>query len=239
MNATLERTTDIAVVRAPRAGAEAATPVVRSLLEQLRILAVDPVVRALVIHDPSALVADADDLDWEIASLCTAIANLGCASIALIDGDCLGRSFEVALAADIRLARDGAMLGFHDQLIDAPTPGSTLRLRRFGGEHTAFHMILTGDSIDAGEAQRLGLVSRVVRRESLFDEGLAVAEQIALCAPLAVRAVKELADRGLDHSLQHGMAMETDYYMSLQASHDRLEGIQAFVDKRPPVFQGY
>ena len=239
MNATLERTGNIAVVRAPRAGAEADTPADRSLLEQLQSLATDPVVRSLVIHDPAALVANTDDLDWEIASLCTAIANLGCATIALIDGDCLGRSFEVALAADIRLAGEGAMLGFHDKLIGATAPGSTLRLRRFGGEHTAFHMILTGDQIDAGQAQRLGLVSRVVRRESLFDEGLAVAEQIALYAPLAVKAVKELADRGLDQSLQQGLAMETDYYMSLQASHDRLEGIQAFIDKRSPVFLGY
>jgi E-phenylitaconyl-CoA hydratase len=157
--------------------------------------------------------------------------------IAAINGYAVGGGMELALACDIRLCADNASFGLTEVKIGSiPGGGGTQRLTRAIGMSDAMLMLLSGDRIDAAEAHRIGLVSRVYSRDKLMEEATALARRICDNAPLAVRAVKRVAYQGLDVPLPHGLAMERQVFGLLYSSADRIEGRKAFTEKRKPVY---
>lgn len=160
-------------------------------------------------------------------------------TICAINGLAVGGGLELAMACDIRVAVDTARLGLTEVRVGSiPGSGGTQRLPRLVGMSNALHMLMTGVLIDAAEALRIGLVSRVVPAAELKDETMKIARQIAANAPLAVRAVKRLAYAGEDIGLERAMELEHAYFGLLRETSDRNEGRKAFAEKRPPVFTG-
>jgi enoyl-CoA hydratase/carnithine racemase len=119
-----------------------------------------------------------------------------------------------------------------------PGGGGTQRLPRLIGPGRAKDLILTGRRVNAAEAFAIGLVQRLAPEGRLLDLSLALAEQIAENAPVAVAAAKRAIDRGLDLDLEAALALELDEYEAVLRSEDRLEGLRAFAEKRPPVWKG-
>lgn len=159
--------------------------------------------------------------------------------IAAVNGLAIGGGMELALACDIRLAATSARFGLTEAKIGSiPGAGGTQRLPRLIGGSDAMLMLLTGDLIDAGEALRIGLVSRVAPLSELMPAARAIAARIAANAPLSVRAIKRLVRRGADMPLDAAMDMERFVFGLLRDTGDRLEGRRAFQEKRPPNFRG-
>jgi E-phenylitaconyl-CoA hydratase len=160
--------------------------------------------------------------------------------ICAINGLALGGGLEMALACDIRVAATDASFGLTEVRIGSiPGAGGTQRLPRIVGMTNAMLMLLTADRIDAAEALRIGLVSRVVAPEALMDEARGIAQRIARNAPLAVRAVKSLARRGMDMPLAEAIHEERLVWGVLRDTRDRIEGRVAFAQKRAPNYQGH
>jgi enoyl-CoA hydratase len=167
------------------------------------------------------------------------IANLTKPVIAAINGYALGGGCEMALACDIRIAVEDAKLGLTEVSRGMiPGSGGTQRLSRVVGLGKALELILTGGVIDAHEAHRIGLVSRVVPRDQLMSTAEQYAEAIATKAPLAVVFAKEAVRKGFDMSLEDGLRLETDLSALLRTTEDIKEGARAFVEKRPPKWKG-
>ena len=169
------------------------------------------------------------------------LANLqtGKPVIAAINGFALGGGLELALQCDIRIASNSALFGLPEVGIGSiPGAGGTQRLIRAIGQSDAMLMLLTGSRIDAIEALRIGLVSRVVAAADLQELAQALARQIAGNAPLAVSAVKRLATMGRELNLPAGLELEQQAFGVLRDSEDRLEGRRAFSEKRKPAFKG-
>ena len=120
----------------------------------------------------------------------------------------------------------------------APGIGGSQRLTRFVGKSKAMEMILTGRMMDAAEAERSGLVSRVVAPDTLLEEAMAAARKIAASAPLAVMMNKEMVNAAYETTLSQGVKLERRLFHSLFALDDQKEGMGAFVDKRKPDFRG-
>jgi len=159
--------------------------------------------------------------------------------IAAINGYALGGGLELALLCDIRIAASNATFGLPEVCIGSlPGAGGTQRLVRNVGASDAMLMLLSGERIDAAEALRIGLVSRVVAPEALAETARSMALKIAANAPLAVVAVKRLATMGRELPLAAALELEQQAFGILRDTNDRLEGRQAFADKRKPVFQG-
>lgn len=159
--------------------------------------------------------------------------------VAAVHGYCLGGGLEIALACDIRIASDDARFALPEVSRGTlPGAGGTQRLSRIVGMGRAMDMILTANRIDAAEAYRIGLVSRVCAREALREEAARVAETIADHAPVAVRHAKEAVAKGLDLSLADGLTLELDLATLLLTTEDRLEAGRAFREKRKPKFEG-
>jgi E-phenylitaconyl-CoA hydratase len=160
-------------------------------------------------------------------------------TVAAINGHCLAGGLEIALACDLRIAAEQATFGLPEVTRGIiPGAGGTQRLPRLVGPERALDLILTGRRIDAREAERIGLVSRVVRFDQLRDEALALASQIAENGPLAVRAAKAAVWRGLDLPLQEGLRLEQLLAEPVRQSEDAQEGPRAFLEKRKPEFKG-
>lgn len=159
--------------------------------------------------------------------------------ICAINGYALAGGLELALACDIRIASDNARFGLTEVRIGSiPGAGGTQRLPRVVGSSNAMMMMLTGEQIDAAEALRIGLISRVVPREALREEADQIARKIAANAPLCVRAVKKLVVQGQGMPLDAAIDMERYAWGVLRDTEDRIEGRRAFQEKRSPVFQG-
>ena len=159
--------------------------------------------------------------------------------IAAIRGIALGGGLELALACDIRIAGDDALLGLTEvNLAIIPGGGGTQRLPRLVGRGKALEMILTGQRIDAAEALRIGLVERVVPAAEVMEAARALARELAGRAPVAMRYAKEAVVKGLGMSLDDGLRLEGDLSTLLRTTEDRLEGARAFLEKRKPNWQG-
>ncbi|HEY8437351.1 MAG TPA: enoyl-CoA hydratase-related protein [Candidatus Limnocylindrales bacterium] len=167
------------------------------------------------------------------------LANLPMPTIAAIEGDALGGGLEVALCCDLRVASEQAKLGLPEvHLAVTPSTGGTQRLPRIVGIARAKELLLTGRIIDAAEAHRIGLVNEVVASGQAVGRARAIGAEIAERGPLAVRAVKALADGAFDRSLADGHADEVDTSVRIFATDDLLEGARSFVEKRPPTYHG-
>jgi enoyl-CoA hydratase len=167
------------------------------------------------------------------------LADLPMATIAAIEGNALGGGLELALACDIRVASERAKLGLPEvRLAVTPGAGGTQRLPRLVGVGWAKALTLTGRIIDAHEAERIGLVSRVVAAGQASTAADEVAAEIAERGPLAVREAKRLIDMSVDVAIDAGLAAEIEASQRVFSSEDMLEGARAFFEKRPPSYRG-
>ncbi|MCX7742200.1 MAG: enoyl-CoA hydratase [Tepidimonas sp.] len=159
--------------------------------------------------------------------------------IAAVAGYALGGGCEVAMMCDIVIAADNARFGQPEVKIGViPGAGGTQRLPRAIGKAKAMDLVLTGRMIDAAEAERAGLVSRVVPLDKLMEEALAVAQTIAALPRLAVLAAKEAVNRAYESPLSEGLQFERRLFHAMFATQDQKEGMAAFLEKRAPQFQG-
>ncbi|HYA80662.1 MAG TPA: enoyl-CoA hydratase-related protein, partial [Methylocystis sp.] len=158
--------------------------------------------------------------------------------IAAVAGYALGGGCELAMMCDTIIAAETAKFGQPEILLGViPGSGGTQRLTRFVGKAKAMDMILTGRNMDAAEAERSGLVSRVVPAEKLLEEALGVAQRIAGLSRPAVMIAKEAVNRAYETTLAEGVRFERRVFHSLFATADQKEGMAAFVEKRKPVFR--
>ena len=159
--------------------------------------------------------------------------------IAAVSGYALGGGCELAMLCDFIIASETAKFGQPEiNLGVAPGIGGSQRLTRLVGKSKAMDMILTARMMDAAEAERAGLVSRVVAPEALLDEARAAAAKIASQSPLAVMMNKEMVNVALETTLTEGVRFERRLFHSLFAFDDQKEGMAAFVEKRKPDFKG-
>ncbi len=157
--------------------------------------------------------------------------------IAAVNGYAFGGGCELALACHMRLASENAVLGLPEVSLGIiPGYGGTQRLPRLVGRGRALELILTGRRVKADEAERMGLVNRVVPREQLMDEALKLAQAILKNGPLAVAAVLESVTRGGSLPLPDALRFESGFFGILAASEDMHEGLKAFLEKRPAKF---
>jgi enoyl-CoA hydratase/carnithine racemase len=158
--------------------------------------------------------------------------------IAAVAGYALGGGCELAMMCDFILCAENAKFGQPEiNLGVMPGAGGTQRLTRFVGKSKAMEMNLTGRFMDAAEAERSGLVSRVVPTEQIVDEALATAAKIAEKSLIAVMATKESVNRAYESTLAEGVRFERRLFHALFATEDQKEGMEAFVDKRAPQFK--
>jgi enoyl-CoA hydratase len=159
--------------------------------------------------------------------------------IAAVSGYALGGGCELAMICDFIIASETAKFGQPEITLGvAPGIGGSQRLTRFVGKSKAMDMILTGRMMDAAEAERSGLVSRVTPGDKLIEEAMAAARKIAALSPLAVMMNKELVDTAYETTLTQGVRTERRLFHSLFAFQDQTEGMAAFIEKRPPIFTG-
>src|SRR5437763_13535210 len=159
--------------------------------------------------------------------------------IAAINGFALGGGCELALACHIRIASENAQLGLPEVTLGIiPGYGGTQRMARLLGKGKALELICTGDRINAAEAEKIGLVNRVVPADQLMSTCEEMARKIASRRPLAIRAAIEAVNNGLNMSFEEGQFLEATLFGLLCASDDTKEGMRAFLEKRAANFQG-
>jgi enoyl-CoA hydratase/carnithine racemase len=180
-----------------------------------------------------------EEQETKFFSIAEPIAKIDRPVIAAIQGDALGQGLEMALACDIRIAAETSRFGLIQ--IDAgliPWNGGTQRLTRLVGRGKALEMILTGETIDAREAYRVGLVNKVVPPKELMSTVTGMAREMASKGSIALRYTKEAVYQGMDLALEQGLRLEADLYLLIHTTKDRTEGIKAFREKRVPKFEG-
>jgi len=159
--------------------------------------------------------------------------------IAAVNGIAIGGGLEIALTCDIRVASENARFGLPEVNVGLiPGWGGTQRLPRQIPWCKAAEMIFTGQTIDAQEAYRIGLVNQVVPLESLLTVAREYADAICQAAPLAVQAAKEAMWRGLGMTLEEGLQLEDKLVYRILTTQDFIEGTAAFLEKRNPLYKG-
>ena len=158
--------------------------------------------------------------------------------IAAVNGYAFGGGCELALACHMRLASENAVLGLPEvKLGIIPGYGGTQRLPRLVGPGRALELILSARNVKADEAERIGLVNRVVPQAQLLDEAIKLAQTIIKNGPLAVEAALECVVRGMQLPLDQGLRFESGRFGILASSDDMHEGLKAFLEKRPAAFK--
>ena len=167
------------------------------------------------------------------------VENLGKPVIAAINGFALGGGCETAMACTIRIASETAKFGQPEVKLGVPPgAGGTQRLPRLVGKGRALQLILTGEIISAQEAWRIGLVNEVVPAANLISRAEAILKQIFSNAPVAIRYSLEAVTKGLEASLDEGLALEASFFGLCAGTEDKKEGTSAFLEKRAPQFRG-
>jgi enoyl-CoA hydratase len=167
------------------------------------------------------------------------IENLGKPVIAAINGFALGGGCETAMACTIRIAAENAKFGQPEVKLGLlPGGGGTQRLPRLVGKGRALQLILSGETINASEAYRIGLINEIVPAADLMARAEAILKQIFANAPVAVRYSIEAVNKGLETSQAEGFALEASFFGLCAATEDKKEGTSAFLEKRVAQFQG-
>jgi len=222
-----------------------------SVVGALEELDADPEIRAIVLGGGErAFAAGADIAELAAGTPISlyenrridqwdTIKNLRTPIVAAVSGFCLGGGCELAMLCDIVVASETAKFGQPEiNLGVLPGAGGTQRLTRAVGKAIAMDVILTGRMLSAREALDFGLVARVVAKEAWLDEAKRVAHAIAAKGPVAVRLAKEAIDKAFEAPLAVGVDFERRAFYLARASEDAEEGLNAFVEKRPPEFKG-
>jgi enoyl-CoA hydratase len=228
--------------------------VMAELAQAVERLTTEPEIRGAIITGagPKAFVAGADigDLSRQGPfdgkarairgqAVLRRLETCGKPVLAAVNGFALGGGCELAMACHLRLASENAKFGQPEvKLGIAPGYGGTQRLPRLVGKGIALQLILSGEMIDAQEAYRIGLVNKVVPAADLISESEKVMRGILAMAPLAVRLCLEAVDHGFEMTLDEGLLLEANHFGLLAATHDMKEGTTAFLEKRPPRFEG-
>jgi enoyl-CoA hydratase len=159
--------------------------------------------------------------------------------VVALNGLTLGAALELALVCDVRVCSENASYGFPEVTMGLiPMHGGSQRLPRIIGRGKALEMILSGESIDAAEAMRVELVTKVVPEDQLLQAAEEVARLLASRAPLAIEYAREAVTTGLDMTFEQGLHLEMDLYALLQTTADRAEGLRSFREKRAPEYHG-
>ncbi len=250
----VERTDAVALIRLNRPKALNAlnSELLGELAAALSEIAADDAVRCVVLTGSDrAFAAGADIKEMSdksyadmyrmnfFAAAAQAIEGFRKPIIAAVSGYALGGGCELAMLCDFIIASETAKFGQPEiNLGVAPGIGGSQRLTRFVGKSKAMDMILTARQMDAAEAERSGLVSRVVPVDRLIDEAMTAAAKIAALSPLAVMVNKEMVNQAYETTLSAGVQFERRLFHSLFAFEDQKEGMAAFIDKRPADFKG-
>jgi enoyl-CoA hydratase len=214
----------------------------------------DPEIRAVILIDtldraPSARIetsesvridqVTADDALHRVRELCKKVVRFGVPVIATVGGVVAGTGLDLALACHLRVASSDAALRLTDSGEDwTPTEHGPHGVARIIGSGPAQELILSGRTISAQEALRIGLVNRVVEPDNLMEEAESLAKSISSLAPLAIRACLEAVTVGLTLPLDEGLALEAELFSRLFTTEDVREGTQAFLERRDPIFEG-
>jgi len=228
--------------------------VVEQLLTAAKLLGQDDLVRGVIVTGAGnkGFIAGADIgdlakqgvLDGRQRALAgqamlRAFETMGKPVIAAVNGYALGGGCELAMACHIRIASENAKFGQPEvKLGITPGYGGTQRLPRIVGKGNALQLLLTGETIDAHEALRIGLVSKVVPQDKLLAEAETLLRTILANGPVAVKLVIEAVHRGLEMTLDEGLELEADAFGLVAATEDMKEGLAAFLEKRPARFRG-
>ena len=223
----------------------------RLLAKHVTAVAEEEAVRCIVITgNEKAFAAGADIKEMANAGtidmlrrgtlkLWSTIASCPKPVIAAVNGFALGGGCELAMTCDIIIAGESARFGQPEIKIGIiPGGGGTQRLARAVGKYKAMRYVLTGDMFDARTAHDMGLVSELVPDAEVEKRAVEMAKQIAELPPLAVEQAKEVVLRGMDASLETGLALEAKAIQLLFSSEDQKEGMAAFIEKRKPRFIG-
>ena len=160
-------------------------------------------------------------------------------TIAAINGICMGGGLEVALGCDLRIASPNARFATPEgKLGIIPGGGATARLPRIVGRGWGMEMLLMGEPIDAERALQIGLITRIVEQDGLLGEARRMAEHLASFAPFVPRTMKAMVNFGMEASLAGALMFEKYAQGALVQTDDKVEGITAFLEKRPPDFKG-
>ncbi len=226
------------------------TPLIEDLNAALEAFEADPAIGAIVLTgSEKAFAAGADIKEMQDKTFAEAflgdfiarwenVTRLRKPVIAAVAGFALGGGCEIAMMCDFILAADTARFGQPEiKLGVIPGAGGTQRLTRFVGKSKAMEMILTGRMMDAAEAERSGLVSRILPADKLIEEALKVAGAIASLSAPAVYAAKESVNRAYETTLAEGVRFERRIFHSLFATEDQKEGMKAFAEKRAAAFK--
>jgi enoyl-CoA hydratase/carnithine racemase len=221
------------------------------LVEELERLDPDPDVRCIVIAGSEQVFAAgadikalsertfADALRHPAASFWRRVAAVKTPLIAAVSGFALGGGCELALACDMIVASETARFGQPEITLGIiPGGGGTQRLARVIGKQLAMEYVLTGRQLDAEMALEMGLVNRVAKKKVWLEEAMALAQTVAERPPIAVRLAKQAVLAAEESGLAAGMENERRLYELAMATEDRVEGMQAFLEKRRPEYKG-